>query len=140
MEESIKLLDFETHDQMVQIHGAHLSCFSRAVTHTHFCTDYDGVSLFAGRDANQKAAAKEASALFQNHYPEFLVRPASRLSSSRIWILTHLPLPYALLPNPYQTKHAHPHSPASSSSTCPQCSRGSTGFSSRSSPLRRSRR
>ena len=24
MEESIKLLDFETHDQMVQIHGAHL--------------------------------------------------------------------------------------------------------------------
>ena len=27
MEESIKLLDFETHDQMVQIHGAHLSYF-----------------------------------------------------------------------------------------------------------------
>ena len=31
--------------------------------------------MFAGRDASQKAAAKEASAIFQNHYPEFLVRP-----------------------------------------------------------------
>ncbi|KAI0369848.1 CRAL/TRIO domain-containing protein [Pilatotrama ljubarskyi] len=55
MEESIKLLDFETVDQMVQIH------------------DYEGVSM-TQRDANQKAAAKEATSIFQNHYPEFLSR------------------------------------------------------------------
>lgn len=55
MEESIKLLDFETIDQFVQIH------------------DYDGVSMFS-RDANQKAAAKEATSIFGTHYPEFLVR------------------------------------------------------------------
>ncbi|RDX41560.1 CRAL/TRIO domain-containing protein [Lentinus brumalis] len=55
MEESIKLLDFETVDQMVQIH------------------DYEGVSL-TQRDAQQKAAAKEATSIFQNHYPEFLSR------------------------------------------------------------------
>ncbi|KAH9893322.1 CRAL-TRIO domain-containing protein [Cubamyces lactineus] len=55
MEESIKLLDFETIDQMVQIH------------------DYEGVSM-TQRDANQKAAAKEATSIFQNHYPEFLSR------------------------------------------------------------------
>ncbi|KAH9926245.1 CRAL/TRIO domain-containing protein [Epithele typhae] len=55
MEESIKLLDFETVDQMVQIH------------------DYNGVSI-TSRDASQKAAAKEATAVFQNYYPEFLSR------------------------------------------------------------------
>ncbi|KAI0832083.1 CRAL-TRIO domain-containing protein [Trametes gibbosa] len=55
MEESIKLLDFETVDQMVQIH------------------DYEGVSI-TQRDASQKAAAKEATNIFQNHYPEFLSR------------------------------------------------------------------
>ena len=54
MEKSIELLDFENIDQMVQIH------------------DYEGVSMMS-RDANQKAAASEASNLFQNHYPEFLV-------------------------------------------------------------------
>ncbi|EJF59368.1 CRAL/TRIO domain-containing protein [Dichomitus squalens LYAD-421 SS1] len=55
MEQSIELLDFETVDQMVQIH------------------DYEGVSL-TQRDAAQKAAAKEATNIFQNHYPEFLSR------------------------------------------------------------------
>ena len=54
MEESIKLLDFETIDQFLQIH------------------DYAGVSMMS-RDANQKAAASEATNIFQNHYPEFLV-------------------------------------------------------------------
>lgn len=34
------------------------------------------------RDASQKAAAKEATAIFQNHYPEFLVRPLVRLFAS----------------------------------------------------------
>ncbi|KAI0730962.1 CRAL-TRIO domain-containing protein [Earliella scabrosa] len=55
MEQSIELLDFETIDQMVQIH------------------DYEGVSM-TSRDASQKAAAKEATNIFQNHYPEFLSR------------------------------------------------------------------
>ena len=35
--------------------------------------DYEGVSM-TSRDASQKAAAKEATNIFQNHYPEFLVR------------------------------------------------------------------
>jgi len=56
MEKSIEALDFETHDQMVQVH------------------DYDGVNFMGGRDANQKAAASEATNIFQNHYPEFLSR------------------------------------------------------------------
>ncbi|RPD58931.1 CRAL/TRIO domain-containing protein [Lentinus tigrinus ALCF2SS1-7] len=55
MEQSIELLDFETVDQMVQVH------------------DYEGVSM-TQRDAHQKAAAKEATSIFQNHYPEFLSR------------------------------------------------------------------
>ncbi|KAI0796037.1 CRAL-TRIO domain-containing protein [Abortiporus biennis] len=52
MEKTVLLLDFENHDQMIQVH------------------DYDGVSMF--RDANQKEAAHEATNIFQNHYPEFL--------------------------------------------------------------------
>lgn len=63
MEKTVRMLDFEKYDQMVQVH------------------DYDGVSVFAGRDPNQKAAASEASAIFQNHYPEFLVRQHSCLFS-----------------------------------------------------------
>jgi phosphatidylinositol transfer protein SFH5 len=55
MENSIKLLDFETIDQFIQIH------------------DYEGVSMMS-RDANQKAAAAQATSIFQNNYPEFLVR------------------------------------------------------------------
>ncbi|KAJ8694681.1 Non-classical phosphatidylinositol transfer protein (PITP) [Pleurotus ostreatus] len=55
MEESVLALNFETVDQMVQVH------------------DYEGVSL-SSRDANSKQAASEASSIFQNHYPEFLYR------------------------------------------------------------------
>jgi len=55
MEQSIKELNFEDVDQMVQVH------------------DYQGVSL-TSRDANSKNAASEASSIFQNHYPEFLSR------------------------------------------------------------------
>ncbi len=36
-------------------------------------TDYEGVTL-SSRTANSKAAASAISAIFQNHYPEFLVR------------------------------------------------------------------
>ncbi|KAH7913859.1 CRAL-TRIO domain-containing protein [Hygrophoropsis aurantiaca] len=55
MEQSIALLDFETVDQMVQVH------------------DYDGVS-FSSRTPSSKRAAEEASSIFQGHYPEFLAR------------------------------------------------------------------
>lgn len=55
MEKTVRLLDFEKYDQMVQVH------------------DYDGVNFMGGRDANQKAAASEATKIFQENYPEFLV-------------------------------------------------------------------
>jgi len=55
MEESIALLDFETIDQMVQIH------------------DYEGVSM-SSRTPASKNAASEASSIFQGHYPEFLAK------------------------------------------------------------------
>jgi hypothetical protein len=49
------------------------------------CTvDYEGIGINS-RTSNSKAAASELSSIFQNHYPEFLVRaphPFPRLSSS----------------------------------------------------------
>ncbi|EIN09582.1 CRAL/TRIO domain-containing protein, partial [Punctularia strigosozonata HHB-11173 SS5] len=53
MEKGIQLLDFETVDQMVQVH------------------DYEGVGM-RDRDQNSKNAAKEATNIFSSHYPEFL--------------------------------------------------------------------
>jgi phosphatidylinositol transfer protein SFH5 len=55
MEKTVRLLDYEKFDQMLQVH------------------DYDGVNFMGGRDANQKAAASEATKIFQENYPEFLV-------------------------------------------------------------------
>jgi len=55
MEKSIALLDFETVDQMVQIH------------------DYEGVGM-SSRTESSKKAASEASKIFQDYYPEFLFR------------------------------------------------------------------
>ncbi|KAF5377763.1 hypothetical protein D9757_008087 [Collybiopsis confluens] len=55
MEKSIELLDFETNDQMIQVH------------------DYLGVSM-TSRDANSKNAASEASSIFSGHYPELLFK------------------------------------------------------------------
>ncbi|KAF8268681.1 CRAL-TRIO domain-containing protein [Lactarius quietus] len=55
MEQGIKVMDFESVDQMVQIH------------------DYEGVGINS-RTANSKAAASELTSIFQNHYPEFLAR------------------------------------------------------------------
>ncbi|KAG6902585.1 hypothetical protein C0995_014592 [Termitomyces sp. Mi166 len=52
-EKSVALLDFTEIDQTVQIH------------------DYLGVSL-TSRDAKSKAAASEATNIFQSHYPELL--------------------------------------------------------------------
>jgi len=56
MEKAVAMLNFETLDQMIQVH------------------DYDGVSLLSSRDANSKEAAREASSIFQNHYPELLYK------------------------------------------------------------------
>ncbi|KAI0339453.1 CRAL/TRIO domain-containing protein [Trametopsis cervina] len=54
MEKTVRTLDYEKYDQMVQVH------------------DYAGVNFLGGRDANQKAAASEATKIFQDYYPEFL--------------------------------------------------------------------
>ncbi|TFY51001.1 hypothetical protein EVG20_g11217, partial [Dentipellis fragilis] len=53
MEEGLAQMDFETVDQMIQVH------------------DYEGVSM-RSRDENSKNAASEASSIFGSHYPEFL--------------------------------------------------------------------
>ncbi|KZV91507.1 CRAL/TRIO domain-containing protein [Exidia glandulosa HHB12029] len=55
MEKGVALLDFETVDQMVQVH------------------DYTGVSS-SSRTPESKAAASEASSVFGSHYPELLSR------------------------------------------------------------------
>ncbi|KAI9434546.1 CRAL-TRIO domain-containing protein [Russula earlei] len=55
MEKGITLVDFETVDQIVQVH------------------DYEGVGL-GSRTTNSKAAASALSTIFQNHYPEFLAK------------------------------------------------------------------
>ncbi|KAF6761489.1 CRAL-TRIO domain-containing protein [Ephemerocybe angulata] len=54
-ERSVALLDFTEVDQLIQVH------------------DYAGVSL-TSRDANSKAAAKEATNIFGSHYPELLYK------------------------------------------------------------------
>ena len=70
MEKSIALLDFNEVDQLLQVHGKHSA--SLAVQILIVLLDYEGVSL-SSRDANSKNAANEATNIFQNHYPEFLV-------------------------------------------------------------------
>jgi hypothetical protein len=74
MERGIKLIDFETVDQMIQVHGT--GSFITSIRTGDVLTgkiDYEGVSL-SSRTANSKAAASTISDLFQKHYPEFLVR------------------------------------------------------------------
>jgi len=72
MERGIALIDFVTVDSMVQVHGnSTFPVFPCQLSHT-VTTDYEGVSL-GSRDANSKAAAGQASKIFQDYYPEFLV-------------------------------------------------------------------
>jgi hypothetical protein len=71
MEESIALLDFETVDQMIQVHGVYLDNEDRCLA--QLLLDYEGVSM-SSRTPASKNAASEASSIFQGHYPEFLVR------------------------------------------------------------------
>ena len=91
MERGIALIDFVNVDSMVQVHGSS-SAFPAFLCQLPdvIPTDYEGVGL-GSRDANSKAAAGQASKIFQDYYPEFLVRvlgspyryPSSSLRSSR---------------------------------------------------------
>jgi hypothetical protein len=72
MERGIALIDFVNVDSMVQVHGnSALPAFRSQLPHAA-STDYEGVGL-GSRDANSKAAAGQASKIFQDYYPEFLV-------------------------------------------------------------------
>jgi hypothetical protein len=73
MEKSLQLCDFETVDQTVQVHGELLPLVSIYGVPSLLSTDYAGVSVLAGRDANAKNAAAETSSTFSSHYPELLV-------------------------------------------------------------------
>jgi phosphatidylinositol transfer protein SFH5 len=78
MEQSIAQLDFLEVDQTVQIHGM---TFVQSEIHffdTGRQTMKESVSL-RSRDRNSKAAAAEASCIFQSHYPELLVSPTVSL-------------------------------------------------------------
>ena len=111
MEQSIELLDFETVDQMVQIHGTFCAVSDgTSRSQERRTADYEGVSM-TQRDAHQKAAAKEATNIFQNHYPEFLVRVS--LALSPLYSPTFPPLPvFSSLPiflSDVLTRLPHPH-------------------------------
>lgn len=73
MERGITQIDFINVDSMVQVHGKPpvFQRFSAKFLHL-VSTDYEGVG-FGSRDANSKAAASQASKIFQDYYPEFLV-------------------------------------------------------------------
>ena len=74
MERGITLIDFVNIDSMVQVHGNLFPCLVLLSRISHVVlTDYEGVGL-GSRDANSKAAAGQASKIFQDYYPEFLVR------------------------------------------------------------------
>ena len=73
MERGIALIDFMNIDSMVQIHGnSHSPVFMCRPTHV-VSTDHEGVGL-RSHTANTKAAATQATKIFQDYYPEFLVR------------------------------------------------------------------
>lgn len=72
MEKSVALLDFNKVDQMIQIHGMPQLCDCASWKVAEYYIDYAGAKI-SDRDANSKAAASEASNIFQSHYPELLV-------------------------------------------------------------------
>jgi len=74
MERGITLIDFVNVDSMVQVHGNSSIFLVFRHQPPHFVpTDYKGVGL-RSRDTNSKIAAGQASKIFQDYYPEFLVR------------------------------------------------------------------
>lgn len=75
MERGIALIDFVNTDSMIQVHGNPTPLLSPcflAVSLTE-STDHEGVGL-RSQTANTKAAAAQATKIFQDYYPEFLVR------------------------------------------------------------------
>lgn len=76
MERGIAEMDLETVDQMVQVHGMFSTFPGILQLNPVVVLDYEGVGM-SSRDANSKKAAAEATAIFQNYYPEFLVRIAT---------------------------------------------------------------
>jgi hypothetical protein len=77
MERGIASIDFINVDSMVQIHGdSSLFRFLCKKRNLRRSIDYEGVGL-GSRDANSKAAASQASKIFQDYYPELLVRVLS---------------------------------------------------------------
>ena len=73
MERGIALIDFVNIDSMVQVHGdSYCPGFLHRPTHI-MPTDHEGVGL-RSHTANTKAAATQATKIFQDYYPEFLVR------------------------------------------------------------------
>ncbi|PPR07228.1 hypothetical protein CVT26_012296 [Gymnopilus dilepis] len=75
MEKSVAQLDFLEIDQMIQVHGTNVQSSSAEckLSVASPQLDYEGVS-FTSRDANSKAAASEATNIFQSHYPELLYK------------------------------------------------------------------
>ena len=74
MERGITSIDFVNVDSMVQVHGKSSIPPSFSTNFPYLMlTDYEGVG-FGSRDANSKAAASQASKIFQDYYPEFLAR------------------------------------------------------------------
>jgi hypothetical protein len=73
MEKGVQLLDFETVDQMVQVHGMPIACALLVFEMCNRTIDYEGVGL-SSRTPESKAAAAEATNIFQSHYPEMLYK------------------------------------------------------------------
>lgn len=71
MERSVLLLDFETVDQTVQIHGRTTGT-RQFCNFDNQCLDYLGVGM-GSRTPESKRAVAEATNIFQSHYPELLV-------------------------------------------------------------------
>jgi hypothetical protein len=86
MERGVSLLDFSTVDSMVQVHGVWSYLAYLFINSDRYSVDYSGISLMGGRTPNSKAAAKIASQIFNDYYPELLVckfAPASQDHANR---------------------------------------------------------
>jgi len=74
MEQGIKLIDFETVDQMVQVHGTVYNEHAHMRRVESGKIDHEGVPPHSNQQANMKAALSTVSDLLLKYYPEFFVR------------------------------------------------------------------
>lgn len=72
MERGVSGVDFVSVDSMLQIHGEEFQRDPLGSGKLTWNLDYDGVGL-SSQTSNSKAAAGEASKIFQDYYPELLV-------------------------------------------------------------------